>query len=361
MRVRQHHFSNKLYPAIAVLIFLLLAGWIPIQTVYAAELEVRIPYEQVWVNDSAENPDSTFEYRLTAAEGMPVPEEAEGGEVILTLTGNTAGDLILHLPVNKPGYYTYNVSPVNSSRSSRYTVDTTDYEVTFMVINGAAGLEVGVSVIQNPQTGRKFDALEYTQTYRYRPPQDDPGDEPSGNTPGITPGGAAQGNVAAQQPAPGNPPGEVIGQDAAPGGEEPATTIDETGPPLVQHGEDYWALLNLILMLLTILVALCDIIFYFVRPGSDREEERKGRVPEDERWQNRFARRGLLRILAVIAAILSVILFFLTEDMRLPREWIDEYTIWMVILFAAALLFALLSHKREKDGDDGASAEQTTG
>ena len=61
-----------------------------------------------------------------------------------------------------------------------------------------------------------------------------------------------------------------------------------------------------------------------------------------------------MRILALIVAIISIIVFFLTEDMRLPMEWVDEYTIWMVILFIIEIILAFLSRKTwdEEDEDE---------
>ena len=72
---------------------------------------------------------------------------------------------------------------------------------------------------------------------------------------------------------------------------------------------------------------------------SDEEEEEE----KKRKWS---------KLLGLIPAIGSVILFILTEDIRLPWRWIDKWTIWMIIILLVNVILAFLTRNKKKDDDE---------
>ena len=222
-------------------------------------MEVDIPYQQTFTNDSAEaSVADTFDYQLTAADASsPMPEGSAGGAYGFSLNGNAQGTLNLDIPFVKPGYYYYTVRSKVDSPAQGYTYNAKTYTIMVMVTNGTEGPQVSAITIQDADLN-KYGSLEFqTRYYKARPG--------GGGTGGGTGGApAAPGGAAA---APANNPG--------PGTGNPPTTINDPEPPLAGVDEDYWALVNLICMLLTWLTAIVAGILYIKRrrEAPDDEEE----------------------------------------------------------------------------------------
>jgi len=105
-------------------------------------------------------------------------------------------------------------------------------------------------------------------------------------------------------------------------------------------GNSSWAVLNLICAILAIFAGLISVIAGKGRFRSDDEEKRSKAAVT-------------LRVLALIIGIVSVIVFFITEDWTLPVVAIDKWTLLMFILFLATLIIMMISFrfdvKREKE------------
>ncbi|MDR2457917.1 MAG: hypothetical protein LBD41_05500 [Clostridiales Family XIII bacterium] len=87
-----------------------------------------------------------------------------------------------------------------------------------------------------------------------------------------------------------------------------------------------WALLNLIAMIISILLALLSIILLVAR--------------------NRKFRLYILTALPFAA--LSIILFFLTENLKSPMVILDKWTGWMALLFVIEFFIIILSKGEKK-------------
>ena len=316
MRIVRHRLSNRACGAVLTVLMVLLVGLVPIQSVFAAT-GVSIPYKQTWKNNSGSNVSNTFEYRLTSVDGAPLPGGSSGDYYSFTAKGNEEGTLELNFNFSKPGYYKYKVKQYVAEKKKNYKYDNNTYDLMIMVINKDSGLGVGAITIEDSE-GKKYTKLPFTVEYGKK-------SEPSGSKKATPSGG---GEVEPVEPEPPEP-------------DIPEPTPVPPGP--LPPGIDYWALLNLILMLLTVLVALINALMYFRNPRDEYGEEY-----EDEEVK----KHGTARIIAIVLAIISIIVFFLTEDMRLPMEWVDEYTIWMLILFVATVIVVMMS-KKEADDDDG--------
>ena len=130
---------------------------------------------------------------------------------------------------------------------------------------------------------------------------------------------------------------EVVNNNGA-----PTTNVDENKVPLapkLYSSEAYWALLNLILVFVSIIIAICLIILVF---WNNRKEDEQIKV--NNRWP--------FRIVAAISAIVSAIIFLITEDMSNPMVFIDQYTLLMAIITCITALFAFFSLHREEEKKD---------
>lgn len=110
--------------------------------------------------------------------------------------------------------------------------------------------------------------------------------------------------------------------------------------------------MNLILSILTVAVSAILLAGYFFGKKKDKEEEEKIQEYQDDEEQEELKRKGLVRILSILPAVVSVIFFILTEDMRNPMIFADRWTLWMLVFAVANGALLLLSKKTRKDDDD---------
>ena len=64
---------------------------------------------------------------------------------------------------------------------------------------------------------------------------------------------------------------------------------------------------------------------------------------------NDIKKRGGWRLASLVPAILSVIAFLLTENMRNPMILVDRWTLLMVIIAVVQVLVMLLSKKKTEE------------
>ena len=128
--------------------------------------------------------------------------------------------------------------------------------------------------------------------------------------------------------------------------------------------EYYWALINLICAIVTVLFGLLLLISKRHKDEDDEEEDEETKqqatTNEDEE-QEQEKKRGLFtRVLAVLIAIVSVVFFLVTEDMSLAWTWTDQWTIWMVVigLVQIVVFFVGRKWKNVDDDDDDEEAQQ---
>ena len=148
---------------------------------------------------------------------------------------------------------------------------------------------------------------------------------------------------------------EVIEEEETPLAEEPAEeeTIGEEETPLA-GGNAAWALLNLILTILTVLGSILLLIGYLGKKRKEEEDETTGETTTEYEVK----KHGFWRVASLIPAIAAVIAFILTEDMRLPMIFVDRWTLLMVIIAVIQIVVAVLciKEKQEPDEDDAATA-----
>ena len=118
----------------------------------------------------------------------------------------------------------------------------------------------------------------------------------------------------------------------------------------------YWALINLICAILTVLFGLLLLISKRHKSEDDDEEddETKQQTNNDDEEKEQEKKRGLFtRVLAVLIAIVSVVFFLVTEDLSLPWTWTDQWIIWMVVIGLVQIVVFFVGRKwKNVDNDD---------
>lgn len=219
-------------------------------------------------------------------------------------------------------------------------------------------------------------------------PGGDPGGEmppdapvvPGGVTPAapgavtpVTPGGGVQPGAAAQPPQgdPGNadaPEVEDLEDPPAPLAppDDEVLGLEDDPLPLAGPVSMAWALLNLILAIVTVL-ASAILLLLGLKKYRDEKEEEKDTPPEqvsarddqeEDDGEEARRRKVLLRLCSILPAAGSVIAFLLTEDMSLPMIFVDRWT-WLMVLIAvvqAVICILVFWKRKEKEDEDDLDA-----
>ena len=158
-------------------------------------------------------------------------------------------------------------------------------------------------------------------------------------------------------PTPTPVPEEKVEEEQTPKAEpKEEEKVEEDYTPKATQ-EYYWALINLICAIVTVLFGLLLLISKRHKDEDDEEEDdetkQQATTNEDEE-QEQEKKRGLFtRVLAVLIAIVSVVFFLVTEDMSLAWTWTDQWTIWMVVIVLVQIVVFFVGRKwKNVDNDD---------
>lgn len=127
-----------------------------------------------------------------------------------------------------------------------------------------------------------------------------------------------------------------------------APTVDvdpDTTPTGVLQG-DKWALLNLLLAAASVLLA----IYLFIRMFKRNNKE----TAQNEQGESESAKKlgWLWRVIGILLGILAPIVFFLTENMRNQMQFVDAWTILMVVILLVQGVFAWMSKNKKQDDEN---------
>lgn len=294
---------------------------------YDDPVSVTIPYTHVYKADRNRNND-TFKYSITPLDGAPAPV-GTNGTYTFSVDGNPGrtvnGELELNFKFDRPGEYLYKVASADRARRG-FNYESRTYTVHVYVTNdGDGGLTANVTTVG------KSDNDKY-QRIELNPSHDKETIARRAARPTTTPRG--DGTVPA-----------AINGDGEPVEDEPTPTENIVNK-IVPKGlpeRDEWALLNLIASILTVIASGILVFRYFERIDTE----------EDEYY---IRRKGNLRLAGLVPAIVSVAVFLLTEDLTLPMELADEWTLLMFGILAIDLLLAFIAHKKYEDRDAEAEA-----
>ena len=151
-------------------------------------------------------------------------------------------------------------------------------------------------------------------------------------------------------------PAETVEKETTPKAEpKKEEKVEEEYTPKASP-QYYWALINLICAILTVLFGLLLLISKRHKDEDDDEDddETKQQTNNDDEENEQEKKRGLFtRVLAVLIAIVSVVFFLVTEDLSLPWTWTDQWTIWMVVIGLVQIVVFFVGRKwKNVDNDD---------
>ncbi len=117
--------------------------------------------------------------------------------------------------------------------------------------------------------------------------------------------------------------------------------IGDTNIPLAAAG-GHWALVNLLLTIFTVLSTVVLAIGHFIQ----KHKEREGTEEDAQQHQTSVKRKTVAIICSALVSILSMVVFLLTENMNLPMALFDYWSILMLVMSVAQVLFFVLAHAK---------------
>ena len=164
-----------------------------------------------------------------------------------------------------------------------------------------------------------------------------------------------------QQVVPALTPQEEVKKEKTPKAEPKEEKVEKEKTPKARP-EKFWALINLICAIVTVLFGLLLLISKRHKNKDDEEEDDETRQQtnnDDESKEQEKKRGAFTRVLAVLIAILSVVFFLVTEDLSLRWTWTDQWTIWMVVIgFVQIVVFFVGRKWKNVDDDEDEQAQQ---
>ena len=151
--------------------------------------------------------------------------------------------------------------------------------------------------------------------------------------------------------------GETINDNETPlaNGED----IADNATPLAGLGTGAWALINLILTIVTTLLSILLLIGYIGKKKKALEDE-DGNVVLDENGKEVMEyeknKKGLWRLISIIPALIAIIVFIFTEDMTLPMIFVDKWTILHVVIALVQVVVMVLCKKKKDENDEDENA-----
>ena len=162
-----------------------------------------------------------------------------------------------------------------------------------------------------------------------------------------------------QQVVPALTPQEEVKKEKTPKAEPKEEKVEKEKTPKARP-EKFWALINLICAIVTVLFGLLLLISKRHKNKDDEDDETKDQTTtnEDEEKEQEKKRGAFTRVLAVLIAILSVVFFLVTEDLSLRWTWTDQWTIWMVVIGLVQIVVFFVGRKWKNVDDEDEQAQQ---
>ena len=165
------------------------------------------------------------------------------------------------------------------------------------------------------------------------------------NTPVVTPTPSAEPTATPEATASAEP--EKSAEPTA----SAETIVDPDGTPEVAR-KGHWALINLVAAVVSVLLG---IVLVLSKNKKDKDEDEEQNENEDTEEVKRHKR---WKVVSVIDAVLAVVVFIFTENMRLPMVLVDKWTMLMVLFAVVSVISLVLGRKYHENEDDEENAEQ---
>jgi len=223
------------------------------------------------------------------------------------------------------------------------------YRITAVLVDGIA-----ISSTEMASGEYTFLNVESNHTIRVESEADNgnggTGTGPGGNN-GTGPGGGGGTNPGGN----GTGPGGNEGSD--PGGNGTGSDGNDGG----SAGSGTWSVLNLVCAIIAIFSGVIALIAGRNRRRKEKNKdgtERSTRADEDKKERSKTAL--IFRVLALIVGIVTMVVFFLTEDWRLPVVPMDGWTPLMFILLLVTLVLTMASFGFDEAPEEDAEVEADT-
>lgn len=300
---------------------------------YSDPVNVSIPYTHDYKADSKRTGD-VFTYQVTPKSGAPAPDKSTF-DVKADPKKSVTGDVKLKITFPKPGSYLYSIKVKSGPSADGIKLDKTVYTVQVLVKNASnGGLAVKQVQMTSSQSDNKQGSLYFNPSYTAPKAVTRPISTPDGN---AAPARTARN--AANPAAPAQAPAAPVDNGPIDNGPNLANIGDDEGPQAAPN-RGTWAILNLLLMIATILIALILAVRFFGRIDTDEDEYV-------------IRRGGKLRLGGIVFAVVSVVTFLLTETIAGNRPVLtDEWTPFMALIFVLAAVLGIVAYKHYSS-DDG--------
>ena len=145
---------------------------------------------------------------------------------------------------------------------------------------------------------------------------------------------------------------EEIADDETPmAAPDAGEAIEDESTPLAGNPGAAWALLNLILMILTALGSVVLLVSYVGKKKKEQENENG-----QKELQYTVKKKGFWRVFSLVPGIGSIIAFLLTENMANPMVFTDRWTLLMVLIALVKVIVAVLAIKKKDEPDEDRKA-----
>jgi len=136
--------------------------------------------------------------------------------------------------------------------------------------------------------------------------------------------------------------------------EDSAVPLVAGTPLFAPNGYSVWALVNLLLAILGAIFAVVITlrVFLYNKDRVGYNEHNYGNYDDDEDVDVRNVRFTWL-LVANIMAIIGIVIFLITQNMRNPMVLVDMWTIAHAIIITGELIALYCVEKRRRDRDDG--------
>lgn len=335
--------TNKLIVAVLTICFMLIA--MPKQIYAAQNIAISIPVSQTLTIQGQSQNQYQSTYQLKALDNQsPMPENSQNKSYYFTMSNND--ETTIDIRFTHAGIFSYQLSQVINDTNNQMTYDDTEYQLDVYVKNTSDGGLIA-SVVAYLENGNKTGEIQFHNELNLTtPPTDDGTDDGDINVTvrPATPGGQATPGATATQGGVRTTGGQTTGttggnttdnQNITDEDIPVSSQIDENQLPLAGT-VDHWALVNLICAILAVIIAIINLLW-------KHQSEDENSVTTRSRW---------IKISGAIVAVVSVVVFVMTENMSLAMTIVDQWTILMVILAVLNIVILVINGLWKKTTDN---------
>ena len=324
------------------------------QHIYAANhIAISIPVSQtLTIHGQSQNQyQSTYQFEALDND-CPMPSNSQNNNYYFTMSNNDQTHIDLQF--THAGIFSYQLSQVVNDENNQMTYDDTKYQLDIYVKNTNDGGLIA-SVIAYLENGNKTGVIQFQNELNLQTTSEDNVSDENTETQPTTPSVQVTPDRTGEETT-------LVGQNNRTGtitrGQTTATTSRDNQenndldnqqdvPVNSQIGEnqlplagtiDHWALVNLICAILAVILAIINLLW-----KHQKENDDDNTIITRRRW---------LKVGEVIIAIVSLIVFILTENMSLPMTLVDQWTFIMVILAVLNIVILIINGLWKKTVDN---------